>query len=239
MSLHNQQQRISNDVAQLKLSLEGWKFLLVPINNLLEWERSIDPVIIFILNTFIFGLMAYYNPSILTTISIIGLTCLLLESIVPLVVNYFFKSTEWDIVSESKYTRICERISNLNRHIENFKLKLHTIRKERQSLYFLIVFFFLIFCAYVGQSVDNFLLTYLATLIATLTPGIRRHNLVPKVILNIKKTIGIGGSSAQSKSSITTSSSNEDDEHFRASTFTSSINNNNNNNNNLKQRYNK
>jgi hypothetical protein len=55
MSLHNQQQRISNDVAQLKLSLEGWKVILVPINNLLEWERSIDPVIIFILNTFIFG----------------------------------------------------------------------------------------------------------------------------------------------------------------------------------------
>jgi hypothetical protein len=29
--------------------------------------------------------------------------------------------------------------------------------------YFLIVFFFLVFCAYVGQSVDNFLLTYLAS----------------------------------------------------------------------------
>lgn len=28
--------------------------------------------------------------------------------------------------------------------------------------YFLIVFFFLIFCAYVGQSVDNLLLTFLA-----------------------------------------------------------------------------
>ncbi len=55
MSLHNQQHRISNDVAQLKQSLEGWKVLLVPLNNLLEWEKNIDPIIIFVLNTFIFG----------------------------------------------------------------------------------------------------------------------------------------------------------------------------------------
>jgi hypothetical protein len=58
--------------------------------------------------------------------------------------------------------------------------------------YFFVVLFFLVFCAYVGQNVDNFLLTYLGLLIVTLTPGARRHKLVPKAIESIKNTLGIG-----------------------------------------------
>ncbi len=70
-----------------------------------------------------------------------------------------------------------------------FKLKLESIKKERQSLYFLLVLFFLLFCAYVGQCVDNFLLTYLAVLIGTLTPGARRHHLKEKAVRQVKSML--------------------------------------------------
>ena len=83
------------DVAELKQNLEAWKVLLLPVNNLLEWEHKFDPLVILGVNTFIFGLLMYYNPSILTTVSVLGLVVLLLESAVPIVTSYFFKTSEW------------------------------------------------------------------------------------------------------------------------------------------------
>ena len=55
----------------------------------------------------------------------------------------------------------------------------------------MIVLFFLIFCAYVGQCVDNFLLTYLAVLVLTLTPGARRHNLKERIVQQVKAIMSL------------------------------------------------
>ena len=179
------------DVSQLKHDLEAWKFLLVPINNLLEWKHNYDPFIIVAFITFVFGLIIYYSPSILTTVSIFGLVFLFFEFFVPLMTNYFFKSAEWNAASEAKYTRICERISNFHRHILNLKIKLLSTRKEKQSLYFLIVLFFLIFCAYVGQNVDNSLLTYIAIVMIALTPGARRHKIFERSVDKMRASLGL------------------------------------------------
>ena len=83
------------EVAELKQNLEAWKVLLLPVNNLLEWEHKFDPFIILGANTLLFGLLMYYSPSILTTVSVLGLAVLLLESAVPIVTSYFFKTSEW------------------------------------------------------------------------------------------------------------------------------------------------
>jgi len=39
---------------ELKQSLEIWRNILLPLNNLLEWEHQYDPVVIFGIITFIF-----------------------------------------------------------------------------------------------------------------------------------------------------------------------------------------
>lgn len=122
------------EVSELKQKLDAWKVLLLPINNLLEWEHTFDPFVIVAANTFLFGMLMYYSPSILTTIAVLGLTMLLVESVVPLITGYFFKRAEWDPSSDMKYTRICERLSNFHRHFIAFRVKLENIRRERQSL---------------------------------------------------------------------------------------------------------
>lgn len=174
------------EVSNLKQNLESWKLVLVSLDSLVEWEGKFDPAIIICMDTLVFGLLMFYNPSILSTVSIIGIAMLVVEILLPIVINYFFRSSEWDSKADEKYTHICERISHLYEHYTTYKLKLATLKKERQSLYFLLGLFFLIFCAYVGQSVDNFLLTYLAVLVATLTPGARRHNLKQKLVDRVK-----------------------------------------------------
>lgn len=179
------------EVANLKQSLESWKLVLVSLNNLIEWNGKFDPVIIVSLDTLVFGLLMFYSPSILSTVSIIGITMLVIEILLPILINYMFKNSEWDAESEEKYTHICKRISHLYEHYVFYRSKLEGIKKERQSLYFLIVLFFLLFCAYVGQCVDNFLLTYLAVLVMTLTPGARRHNLKDKAVGQVKHLLSM------------------------------------------------
>ena len=109
-----------------------------------------------------------YDPSILTTVSLIGLLVLLCEYAVPMLTSYLFKQSDWDTTADLKYTRICERLSNLYEHVISSKNKLEKIRKEKQSLYFILMFFFLICCAYIGQCIDNVLLTYLAGILLLL-----------------------------------------------------------------------
>jgi hypothetical protein len=43
------------DVARLKHDLQDWKYILLPVNNLLEWAHTFDPFIIIFIDTFIFG----------------------------------------------------------------------------------------------------------------------------------------------------------------------------------------
>ena len=42
-------------VNEVKEKLEAWKLILLPINNLLEWERKFDPFVIIFLDSLIFG----------------------------------------------------------------------------------------------------------------------------------------------------------------------------------------
>lgn len=84
-----------NEVQVLKRRLEGWKLILLPVNNLLEWEHRRDPLVIIGLDTFVFALLMYYNPSALTTVAVLGLVVLFFETVVPALSSYFFKSTEW------------------------------------------------------------------------------------------------------------------------------------------------
>lgn len=51
---------ISEGVERLKIHLKGWKLVLIPINNLLEWEKKYDPLIIVALNSLVFGFVLKY-----------------------------------------------------------------------------------------------------------------------------------------------------------------------------------
>ena len=85
----------NEDIEQLKIQLEGWKLFLIPINNLLEWEKKYDPLIIIALNSVLFAFVWMNYYSLLTTVSLLGLSILLLETMVPILNAYFLKNTEW------------------------------------------------------------------------------------------------------------------------------------------------
>ncbi|CAF1187323.1 unnamed protein product [Rotaria sp. Silwood1] len=96
---------------------------------------------------------------------------------------------------EAKYSRLCERIANLEQHIKHKCELVLKIRKERPSMYLMIGSICLAFIAFCCQNIDNLLLSYLTTLILCLTPGIRDRQLIPLIrqyidgFLNNKKIV--------------------------------------------------
>ncbi|CAF4660011.1 unnamed protein product [Rotaria sp. Silwood1] len=176
----NESHELSYRTKELKQSLIIWRNVLVLINNLLEWEHKYDSLIIFGIITFIFFCIREINPPILTLISCLVLIVVLIDVLAPI---------------EAKYSRLCERIANLEQHIKHKCELVLKIRKERPSMYLMIGSICLAFIAFCCQNIDNLLLSYLTTLILCLTPGIRDRQLIPLIrqyidgFLNNKKIV--------------------------------------------------
>jgi len=163
----------------LKESLVVWRNILLPLNNLLEWEHKYDPFVIFGIITFIFIFIFQTDPPVLTLISGIVLILVLLDLLVPLAIRMLFKNEKWSTTQDAKYTRICERMANCEHHIKQLCESALKMRKERPLMYLMVGAIALTFIAFCGQRIDNLLLSYLTTLTICLTPGIRNRQLIP------------------------------------------------------------
>jgi len=166
---------------ELKQSLAIWRNILLPLNNLLEWEHQYDPLVIFGIITFIFIFILQANPPVLTLVSCVVLAFVLIDLLVPIAIRMLFKNENWTSAKEAKYTRLCERIANFEQHIKKLCESALKMRKERPLMYLMVGAIFLAFIAFCGQRVDNLLLSYLTTLTICLTPGIRNRQLIPLV----------------------------------------------------------
>ncbi|CAF0866185.1 unnamed protein product [Rotaria sp. Silwood1] len=166
---------------EFKQSLVIWRNILLPLNNLLEWEHKYDPFVIFGIITFIFIFILQANPPVLTLVSCVVLAFVLIDLIVPIIARLLFKNDNWTSAKDAKYTRLCGRIANFEQHIKKLCESALKMRKERPLMYLMLGAIFLSFIAYCGQRVDNLLLSYLTTLITCLIPGIRNRQLIPLI----------------------------------------------------------
>lgn len=78
-----------------KKTLILWRHILIPLNNLLEWEHQYDPLIIFGSLTGIFGFIHLLNPSLLTLISCSILIIVLIDLLGPIGLESFYKNENW------------------------------------------------------------------------------------------------------------------------------------------------
>ncbi|CAF1338266.1 unnamed protein product [Adineta ricciae] len=176
---HIKSDEIKQRTGELKQSLAIWRNILLPLNNLLEWEHKYDPMVIFGIITFIFIFILQANPPVLTLVSCVVLVFVLIDLLVPIAIRVLFKNDHWTSAKEAKFTRLCERIANFEEHIKKLCESALKMRKERPLMYLMIGAIFLAFIAYCGQRIDNLLLSYLTTLTTCLIPGIRNRQVIP------------------------------------------------------------
>lgn len=164
---------------KIKHDLDGWKEVLLPLNGLINWEKPYHPAIIIGLNTFIFSVIWYFEPSVLTTFSLIGLAICLIDFLVPLIGPNLI-SSKWTGREERQYEDVCVRILNAKTHFCNFYDAMVELKTNRPKMYFVVIMGTLITFAWVGCKMDNLLMTYLLLNLMLLVPGIRRNGVLQK-----------------------------------------------------------
>ncbi|XP_013393628.1 ADP-ribosylation factor-like protein 6-interacting protein 1 isoform X1 [Lingula anatina] len=173
---------MNRELDQLKTDLEGWREVVLPMNKILHWEKPHYPAVIVGLISFVFLLIWYFEPSVLTTISLLGLTICLIDFLVPTVASSVFTSEHWTVLQEQQYEQICLRILNAKHHLMDMKNTLNNLKSEKPALYFVLVMGFLTMMAWLGNLMDNLLLTYLLVCFIVLLPGIRSQGALQRYI---------------------------------------------------------
>jgi hypothetical protein len=175
----------SADLARLKRDLEGYREVLLPLNKVLEWDESHYPAILVGSITFIFAIIWYLEPSVLTCFSLVGLLLCLIDFVVPTVSSYFFSTSEWTVIQERQFETICRRLLNARTHFSNALQSLMVLKNDKPKAYLVIMMGVFAVLAWIGSLIDNLLLTYLLVVFVVLVPGLRKHGILQKVTNNV------------------------------------------------------
>ncbi|KAL3876360.1 hypothetical protein ACJMK2_034215 [Sinanodonta woodiana] len=188
-------QRIDDDerqldpLSKLKHDLEGWREVLLPLNHLISWDRSFYPAILVGFTTFIFIAIWYFDPSVLTAFSVLGLAVTLIDFLVPIIGPNLLGSQKWDGAKERQYEQICKRILNAKYHLEEFKDMWCALKTDKPKVFFLLLSGLLVLFAWIGSQVNNLVLTYILVNIFLLMPGLRRQQVVQKYLSSLGATV--------------------------------------------------
>ncbi|KAF8763120.1 ADP-ribosylation factor-like protein like [Argiope bruennichi] len=180
--------------------LENWREILIHCSALLTWHKPYYPGIIAGIVSAIFLMLWYFDPSVLTTISIFGIIACILDYVVPMLSASVFDSSKWPRNLKKKNMKIFAmdlgKISLLKDKIKMWE-SVRQIKETKPYLYFIGVLGALLFTAWIGNLINNLFLTYLIVLFLALLPGIKSHNVIRE---NISVVMGvIKGVTGQSK----------------------------------------
>jgi len=194
-------QKSEQDLVKLyKRKLENWREILIHLNSVLTWEKPYFPGIIAGIVSVTFIILWYFDPSVLTTLSIFGIIGCILDYVVPMLSSSVFDSSKWTGARERKYEEICYDLVTLFIQAKSMYESARQIRETKPYLYFVGVIGSLILTAWIGNVIDNMFLTYLIVMFICLLPGIKSHAIVQQNISKVMAMIkGMTGGEAKKK----------------------------------------
>lgn len=118
----------------MKRDLEGWREVILPINSILLWEKKSYCGFIAGTTTAVFLLLWHNDPSILTTVSFLGLAITIADYLVPTLTSHLYNADSWTSAKERKLESICRNLAaNKSSFINKTKCFYH-MRKDRPKL---------------------------------------------------------------------------------------------------------
>lgn len=158
---------------QLKRKMECWREIILPLNNILLWERSWHPGLIVGIVTVIFCTIWILEPTLLTMISMCLLVLALVDYLVPILTSVLCNAQSWTGQKEKKLIEICQNLSVTIVQIQNTWASMAKIRHDRPNVYYSVTIICLVLLAWIGDTVNNLLLLYVIVNAIFLTPGLR------------------------------------------------------------------
>ncbi|PSN55364.1 hypothetical protein C0J52_01811 [Blattella germanica] len=176
-------------VKQLKRELEGWREVILPLNSILMWDKNWYPGMLVGVTTTFFLFLWYLDPSVLTTVSVMGLIATLVDYLVPTLTANICNPENWTGSKEKKLEEICRGLAGTQIQIVNKWGMFYDMRHSRPTVYYVTVVISLVLLAWLGSMVNNLLLTYLAVTTIVLLPGMKHHGLLQKYFAHLMVTI--------------------------------------------------
>uniref|UniRef100_A0A1B0GJ34 Putative conserved plasma membrane protein n=1 Tax=Lutzomyia longipalpis TaxID=7200 RepID=A0A1B0GJ34_LUTLO len=179
---------LKKQLNKLKHDLEDWREIILHASRILTWEKPFYPAVIFAAVTLQFLLLWYLDFSELTLFALTLLWFNLLDYVYPIVGKLLFKPDKWTGVQEKEFEGIC-CICGI----------FHTIiaaKEKKSTLFVVVVSGILLFLAWIGSTIDNLLLSYLATLLTVYYPGLCKIGVIAKIKDILGGLLGGGGAAA-------------------------------------------
>lgn len=158
---------------QLKRKMECWREVILPLNSILLWERSWYPGLIVGLTTTIFFVVWMMEPSLLTLISMCLLVLALVDYLVPTLASVFCTPNNWTGQKEKKLNEICQNLSSAILQLQTVWRSIVQMRNDRPNIYYGVTTISLVLFAWIGDTIDNLFLFYVAVNAILLAPGLR------------------------------------------------------------------
>ncbi|XP_040070217.1 ADP-ribosylation factor-like protein 6-interacting protein 1 isoform X2 [Ixodes scapularis] len=178
---------------KLKLKLESWREVVLPLNSVLVWNQPYYPGCVFGVVSTLFLLLWYLEPSLLTTLSLAGMVACLADYLVPLACSHLCSQDKWTSQHERQLQDICLEVVHAKHSLMGFCTAIKTMKQEKPKMYIIVVLVSLLLVAWIGNIFDNLFLTYLIVLFVAMVPGMKRHGIFKKyfsvVVLSIRNLI--------------------------------------------------
>ncbi|XP_054271363.1 ADP-ribosylation factor-like protein 6-interacting protein 1 [Macrosteles quadrilineatus] len=167
-------------VKRLKRELEGWREIVLQMNSVLLWEKNWYPGVLAGASTILFMLLWLAEPSLLSAVSCAGLLITLLDYLVPTLSATMYNPALWTGAQEKQFENICRTLVQTYATATHQLVAFKDLKLTSPKLYYSVTIFSLTLLAYIGNKVNNLLLTYLIVTAVLLLPGLSHHGLLHK-----------------------------------------------------------
>ncbi|XP_061455807.1 ADP-ribosylation factor-like protein 6-interacting protein 1 [Rhineura floridana] len=172
--------QLAAETAGLEEQLQGWGEVILVTDKILRWEKPWFPPAMIAVVSFIFLMIYYLDPSVLSGVSCFVMLLCLADYLVPALAPRIFGSSKWTTEQQQRFHEICSNLVKTRRRIVGWWKRLFTFKEEKPKMYFMTTLCSLAVIAWIGQQVHNLFLTYIIVSCFLLFPGLNKHGIISK-----------------------------------------------------------
>lgn len=174
----------------IKRTKENWGEVVIMADDVLGWEKGHYPFIIVGVITAAYLIILYWDPTLLTFLAFLGLIATLADYLGPIIIKQVSNSDNWEEAKQKQFAKVCDDVVAAMNSLSDFVIKCKKSRAEKPNIHIIGTVISLLTLAWIGNSINNFLLAYLLTLAVAMTPGLMRKGIIQTQFSQISIKIG-------------------------------------------------
>ncbi|XP_030067741.1 ADP-ribosylation factor-like protein 6-interacting protein 1 [Microcaecilia unicolor] len=173
---------LAGETANLEEQLQGWGEVILVADRVLRWEKTWFPAAVIGTVSFVFLMVYYLDPSVLSGVSCFIMFLCLADYLVPTLAPRIFGSNKWTTEQQQRFHEICSNLVKSRRRVVGWWKRLFALKEEKPKVYIITMISSLAVVAWIGQQVHNLLLTYFIVSFLLLLPGLNNQGIISKYI---------------------------------------------------------